>query len=87
MPRQFQYWASLTPGPISLQAQSYDHVTFYTWQSKSKSGLRFGKYKSKPDLRLSNSKSKSDLSLGKSKTVPQNVKNSQKVVEIRSGKR
>ena len=36
---------------------------FYTWQSKSKSGLRFDNSKSKSDLRLGYSKSKSDLRL------------------------
>ena len=32
----------------SILIQNYDHVTFYTWQSKSKSGLRLGK--SNPSL-------------------------------------
>ena len=47
-PSQFQYWASLNPSLISLLIQNYDHDTFYTWPSKSKSGLRLGK--SNPSL-------------------------------------
>ena len=49
-PSHFQYWASLNPSLISLLIQNHDHVTFYTWQSKSKSGLRLGK--SNPSLIL-----------------------------------
>ena len=41
-----------------------DYVTFYTWQSKSKSGLIFGK---------------SNPSLGKSKMGPENVKCGQEI--------
>ena len=49
-PSQFQYWASLNPSLVSLLIQNHDHVTFYTWQSKSKSGRRLGK--SNPSLIL-----------------------------------
>ena len=47
-PSQFQYWASLNPSLILLLIQNFDHVTFHTWQSKSKSGLRLGE--SNPSL-------------------------------------
>ena len=39
---QFQYWASLNPSLISLLIQNHDHVTFYIWQSKSKSDVELG---------------------------------------------
>ena len=45
---QIQYWASLSPIRMSLLIHHCDHVTFYTLQSKSKSGLRLGK--SNPSL-------------------------------------
>ena len=44
---QSQNWASLNPSFISLLIPNHDHVTFYTWQAKSKSGLSG---KSNPNL-------------------------------------
>ena len=66
--RQFQYWASLNPSLISLLIQNHDHVTFYSWQSKSKSGLTLGK--SNPSL------GKSKMGPETSKIAEKNVKNS-----------
>ena len=73
-PSQFQYWASLNPSLISLLIQNHDHVTFYTWQSKSKSDFRLGK--SNPSLILDLASLNPNLILDL--TIEKNVKNSRK---------